>query len=70
MSQVVVRWTGSGIAFDAHMPGGHARSNGRAKPQGDNEGASPTDILLAALASCSGISSIALARKMRQPVTI
>lgn len=68
MSQVVVRWTGSGIAFGAHMPGGHALVMDEPKPQGDNEGASPTDMLLAALASCSGISCIALARKMRQPV--
>lgn len=36
---------------------------------GNNEGARPTELLLAALAGCAGIGIIGILRKMRQDVT-
>jgi putative redox protein len=68
MDQVVIQWTGSGVAFDSELPGRHNLTIDEPEPLGTNLGASPTDMLLAALAACSGISAISLTRKMRQPV--
>jgi len=56
------------VAFKSELPGGHDLQIDEPEPHGANLGPSPTDLLLAALAACSGISVIALVRKMRQPV--
>ncbi|HEV3309235.1 MAG TPA: OsmC family protein [Chloroflexota bacterium] len=64
----VVRWSGEDSWFVASDPYEHAISIDEPEPIGRNHGPRPTDLLLAAAASCSGISAVALFKKMRQPV--
>jgi putative redox protein len=63
-----VRWTGEGAWLVAELPYGHLVDVDEPPPVGANHGPRPTDLLLTAAASCSGISAISLLRKMRQPV--
>ena len=68
MNEIVVHWAHAGVAFEGELPGSHAITVDEPQPHGSDRGASPTDLLLAAVATCSGISTISLTRKMRQPV--
>lgn len=64
----IVRWSGEDSWFVASDPYEHDISIDEPEPIGRNHGSRPTDLLLAAAASCSGISAVALFKKMRQPV--
>jgi len=65
----MVRWSGEDSWFVAGLPSGNEIEIDEPEPVGRNHGPRPTDLLLAAAASCSAISAVALFRKMRQPVT-
>lgn len=58
-----------GSRFVAELPGSHRVEIDEPQPAGEDRGPRPTDLLLAAAASCSGISAMSLFKKMRQPVT-
>jgi len=59
-----------GMAFEGHTPSGHTLTLD-ASPEhgGAGNGASPMELLLVALAGCTGMDVISLLRKMRQDVT-
>jgi putative redox protein len=63
-----VVWSGERSWFRVEMPNGHSISADQPEPDGGNHGPRPTDLLLAAAASCSGISARSLLLKMRQPL--
>jgi putative redox protein len=65
----VVTWSGDGSWFTAELPYDHRIEIDEPVPTGGNHGPRPTDLLLAAAASCSGISAQSLLKKMRQPVS-
>ena len=52
------------MAFDAHM-GDHVITTDARNPIGDNKGASPKQLLLASLATCTGMDVVSLFKKMR-----
>jgi len=64
-----VTWLGDRSWFSAAMPYGHQMDLDEPEPVGGNRGPRPPDLLLTAVASCSGISAQAILAKMRQPVT-
>ena len=68
LNEIVVHWAHAGVAFEGELPGAHAITVDEPRASRHDSGASPTDLLLAAVATCSGISTISLTRKMRQPV--
>ncbi len=59
-----------GVHFTVETGSGHAIAlDAAVKSGGEDAGARPMELLLAALASCSGIGVIGILRKMRQDVT-
>jgi putative redox protein len=60
----------SGMTFEARTPSGHALAlDASAEHGGAGHGPSPMEVLLVALAGCTGMDVISLLRKMRQNVT-
>jgi len=62
------RWSGHGFKFELADGGGHAATADEVPPLGSDAGMSPTDLLLAALCACTGITAISLLQKMKQPL--
>lgn len=59
-----------GMSFEAHTPSGHRLTlDASAEHGGVGHGPSPMEVLLVALAGCTGMDVISLLRKMRQTVT-
>lgn len=56
-----LRWTGSGLAFEGRTPNGQEVT----LDSGGNAGASPTQLLLFALAGCTAIDVVDITTKMR-----
>ena len=61
------RWSGDGFRFELSDANGHAAVADEGPPLGKGEGISPTDLLLAALCACTGITAVSLLQKMKQP---
>ena len=60
-------WT-ENMAFDAHV-GNHIVITDAVAPIGNNKGASPKQLLLASLATCTGMDVVSLLKKMRVEFT-
>ncbi len=59
----------AGLAFDISFAGGHKITvDGREGFGGRKLGPRPMQLLLASLASCTGMDVVSILRKMRQPV--
>ncbi len=59
----------AGLAFDISFAGGHKITvDGREGFGGQDLGPRPMQLLLASLASCTGMDVISILQKMRQPV--
>jgi len=65
---VTARWSGDRVRFEVTDPRGHRVTVDEPGPLGEDQGMDPAEMLLSALASCSGISALSLLQKMRQPV--
>jgi putative redox protein len=66
--RVQADWAG-GMAFDVATGSGHVlRIDARAEAGGNDTGARPKELLLAALAGCTAMDVASILRKMRQPV--
>lgn len=59
----------AGMAFAAHAPSGHELVLDTADDPGQDSGFRPLELLLVALAGCTGMDVIAILRKKRQVVT-
>jgi putative redox protein len=60
----------SGMSFEAHTSSGHTLTlDASAEHGGTGRGPSPMEVVLVALAGCTGMDVISLLRKMRQSVT-
>jgi putative redox protein len=62
------RWTGQELRFEVSDANGHSAAMDERPPLGAGAGFSPPDLLLAALAACTGITAVSLLQKMRQPL--
>ncbi|MBR3061062.1 MAG: OsmC family protein [Exiguobacterium sp.] len=68
MMNMEVVWK-KGMAFETHTPSGHTVILDAADDVGGlNTGPRPTEMLLHATASCTGIDIVSILNKMRQPI--
>jgi putative redox protein len=68
MPSVVARWSGQKVKFDIESASGHSASIDESGIFGDDEAMRPTEMLLGALAGCTGINAVLLLRKFKQPL--
>lgn len=68
MAKVTARWTGEKVAFDVDTASGHRVRADSDVDIGNDEGIRPTELMLAALATCTGVNVVLLLRKFRQPL--
>ena len=68
MPKAIARWSGHKVRFDIETASGHTATVDEVPVFGDDEGMRPTEMLLAALGSCTGINAVLLLKKFKQPL--
>jgi len=68
MAKVVARWSGHKVKFDVESASGHTASVDEAPIFGDDEAMRPTEMLLGALGTCTGLNAVLLLKKFKQPL--
>ena len=68
MAKSVARWTGHKVKFDVESASGHTASVDEPPIFGDDDGMRPTEMLLGALGSCTGLNAVLLLKKFKQPL--
>ena len=65
----IVKWSGSGMAFDAIASSGHeVRMDAAPEVGGGNTGPRPMEMLLMGLGGCSGIDVVMMLQKQKQDI--
>ena len=67
MQKAISRWSGQKVKFVIHAASGHQADVDEPPEFGENAGMRPTEMLLGALGSCTGINAVLLLKKFRQP---
>jgi putative redox protein len=67
MPNVTARWSGEKVKFDIESASGHTVSTDEAPLFGDDAAMRPTEMLLGALAGCTGVNAVLLLKKFKQP---
>ena len=68
MTKAVARWTGQKVRFEIEAESGHKADIDEAPAFGGDEAMRPTEMLLGALGSCTGINAVLLLKKYKQPL--
>ena len=68
MTRAVARWTGDKVLFDIESESGHTAQVDEGPVFGDDAAMRPTEMLLGALGSCTGLNAVLLLRKFKQPL--
>ena len=68
MTRATARWTGKKVHFVVKSESGHTADVDEAPIFGDDAAMRPTEMLLGALGSCTGINAVLLIRKFKQPL--
>ena len=68
MAKATATWSGHKVRFDIESGSGHTSQIDEAPIFGDDEAMRPTEMLLAALGSCTGINAVLLLKKFKQPI--
>ena len=68
MAKATATWSGHKVKFDIESASGHSATIDEAPVFGDDEAMRPTEMLLGALASCTGINAVLLLKKFKQPL--
>jgi putative redox protein len=68
MREVSVRWAGGAFAQDVEVAGHHIRSDEEVGHGGDNSGAEPHELLLAALGACTAMTLKVYAERKGWPL--
>jgi putative redox protein len=68
MGKAIARWAGSKVKFDIESGSGHTVTIDEPPIFGDDEGMRPTEMLLGALGSCTGLNAVLLLKKFKQPL--
>ena len=68
MAKAVARWSGHKVKFVVESATGHQAEVDEAPIFGDNEAMRPTEMLLGALGTCTGLNVVLLLRKFKQPL--
>jgi putative redox protein len=68
VKKAVARWSGTKVRFDIESGSGHSVASDEPPIFGDDSAMRPTEMLLAALGSCTGINAVLLLKKFKQPL--
>lgn len=68
MARATAKWSGEKVAFEIRSASGHTASIDEAPIFGEDKAMRPTEMLLGALGSCTGINAVLLLRKFKQPL--
>jgi putative redox protein len=68
MVKATARWSGHKVKFDIESASGHSATVDDAPVFGDDEAMRPTEMLLGALGSCTGMNAVLLLKKFKQPL--
>src|SRR5713101_5980650 len=68
MAKATARWSGHKVKFDIESASGHTATIDEAPVFGDDEAMRPTEMLLGALAGCTGMNAVLLLKKFKQPL--
>lgn len=68
VKKAVARWSGTKVHFDIESGSGHTVSADEGPHFGDDGAMRPTEMLLGALGSCTGINAVLLLKKFKQPL--
>ena len=68
MAKATATWSGHKVKFDIESGSGHSATVDEAPIFGDDEAMRPTEMLLAALGSCTGLNAVLLLKKFKQPL--
>ena len=69
MQKATARWSGHKVKFVVEAGSGHQAPVDEPPLFGDDEGMRPTEMLLGALGSCTGINAVLLLKKFKQTYT-
>ncbi|HEV2034462.1 MAG TPA: OsmC family protein [Candidatus Dormibacteraeota bacterium] len=67
MAKAVARWSGNKVKFEVEAASGHKAAVDEPPIFGDDQGMRPTEMLLGALGSCTGLNAVLLLKKFKQP---
>ena len=65
--RTTARWSGHKVKFQIESESGHSAVIDEPPEFGDDEGMTPTEMLLGALGGCTGVNAVLLLKKHRQP---
>jgi putative redox protein len=68
MAKAVARWSGHKVKFVVESATGHQAEVDEAPIFGDDDAMRPTEMLLGALGTCTGLNVVLLLRKFKQPL--
>ena len=68
MAKATATWSGHKVKFDIESASGHGATIDEAPIFGDDEAMRPTEMLLGALGSCTGLNAVLLLKKFKQPL--
>ncbi|HEX2646879.1 MAG TPA: OsmC family protein [Candidatus Dormibacteraeota bacterium] len=68
MGKAVARWSGSKVHFEIESASGHKAEIDEAPIFGDDLAMRPTEMVLGALGSCTGLNAVLLLKKFKQPL--
>ena len=68
MTKATAHWTGSKVGFEIRSETGHSASIDEGAPYGDDAAMRPTEMLLGTLGACTGINTVLLLKKYKQPL--
>ncbi len=67
MGRATAVWLGHKVKFDVRAASGHSALVDEPPAFGEDEGMRPTEMLLGALGSCTGVNAVLLLKKFKQP---
>ena len=68
VTRATARWTGNKVRFNIEAGSGHTAQIDESSVLGDDSAMRPTEMLLGALAGCTGLNAVLLLKKFKQPL--
>lgn len=68
MAKATAKWSGSKVRFDIESASGHSAATDEPPAFGDDGAMRPTEMMLGALAGCTGVNAVLLLKKYKQPL--
>jgi putative redox protein len=68
MAKATATWSGHKVKFDIESASGHSAEIDEPPAFGDDAAMRPTEMVLGALGSCTGLNAVLLLKKFKQPL--